>query len=626
MPRFARLNRGTDSACAAIQWLWTERLKLPPGPRVLFQIEALEARQLLSVAPQAIFIDWAKANPVLVALTQQSLQDDPRFAKIFFAECDKYKIPRPPLVSGSISVGALSASLARLHDHVLHPHVLRPTKPASHKPPVRKPLLHKPAHKPAVHKPATHKPSSAALSSANGHHVLHSTGGLNFHATHFTSMLPVVTGTVLNYDSGVLPQQLIITFNEPVSANSWLAAVPVQDISTGATLALTDSNFSFNSTTDVLTISLGAARIPDGNFIATLNGSLIADISGNKLAGTDGTPGDPYTDSFFLIAGDTNNDGIVDITDYNTLESNFGITTGGHWTIGDFTYDRKVNSSDYFLLHKNYGENLALPIPTGVAVTGSTSSTAGLSWTAINNPNVTGYDVLRNGTFLATVNSASTTTFTDTGLTPSTTYTYTIESINSASQFSPPSFPATTALTAPAAPTTLTAAANSPTQVTLNWTASTGFVTAYHIERSTDGVNFAEIANNVSGTTYADSSALGDVAYTYRIRAEDSGSFSGYSNMAQLITPASAPTNLAATPFSDTEIELSWTAPPAAQDLIVQDSTNGGTTWSQVAQLSASANAGAVTGLSPSTAYTFEVLAYNSAGQSTASTAVTADT
>jgi hypothetical protein len=369
MTAFALLRQVTDSLCACIERQCPD-FSPPPNQHAVVLIEALEARQLLSVAPQAIFIDWAKANPVLVALTQQSLQDDPRFAKIFFAECDKYKIPRPPLVSGSISVSALSASLARLHAKIVHQHVLHPAKPTSHKPRLHKPLVHKPAHKPVTHKPVghkpvPHKPSSAPFSSANGHHVLHGTGGLSFHATAFTSTLPVVTGSNLSYDTGALPQQLTVTFNEPVGpTSSWSAAVPVQDVSTGTTLALTDSNFSFTGST--LTISLGSARIPDGNFTATLNGSLITDASGNKLAGTDGTPGDPYNDSFFLIAGDTNNDGVVDITDYNTLESNFGITTGGIWSKGDFNYDNKVNSADYFLLHKNYGENLTLPIPTGL--------------------------------------------------------------------------------------------------------------------------------------------------------------------------------------------------------------------------------------------------------------------
>ena len=562
---------------------------------------------------------WAKENPIFLALVQQAVATDPRYAMLLDAALAREGIAPPPLATTS---STLNPSFARLHGNLVHPHVLHSTKPRLIKPRVHKPRTHKPAsRKPSTHRPALHKPASHA-----GIHLLHGTGGLNFVATHFTSTLPVVTGTNLIYDTGVLPQQLTVTFNEPVGASSWSAAVPVQDVSTGTILALADSNFSFNSTTDVLTISLGTARIPDGNFTATLNGSLITDNSGNKLAGSDGIPGDPYTDSFFLLAGDTNHEGVVDITDYNTLESNFGITTGGIWSKGDFNYDRKVNSSDYFLQHKNYGENLSLPIPTAVQATGTTSSTASLSWTAITNPNVTGYDVLRNGTFLATVNSASTMTYTDTGLSPGTSNTYTIESINSASQFSPPSFPAVTAITAPTAPTSLTATANSPTQVTLNWTAATGTVTAYHVERSTDGVNFNEVANNVSGTTYTDSSALGDVTYTYRVRAEDSGSFSGYSNTSQLTTPANAATNLTGTPFSNTEIDLAWTAPPAAQDLVVQDSTNGGTTWSQVAQLAFSANAEAVTGVSPSTAYTFQVLAYNSVGQSTASATITAST
>ena len=47
------------------------------------------------------------------------------------------------------------------------------------------------------------------------------------------------------------------------------------------------------------------------------------------------------------------------------------------------------------------------------------------------------------------------------------------------------------------------AAGKSPAQVALNWSASSGTVTAYHVERSTDGVNFGEIATTAN-TTYND--------------------------------------------------------------------------------------------------------------------------
>jgi hypothetical protein len=221
---FAKLHRVTDFVCAAIQSLWTERLKLTPCPRAFFQIEALECRQLLSGSLPLSSAHWSTVNPIFLALVQQSEATDPRFAMLLNAGLAKEGIAPPPLATASIM---LNASFTKLHGHLVHPHVLHPTKPLLTKPRFGKPRMHKPgAHKPSTRKPAAHKPASHT-----GIHVLHGTGGLSFVATHFTSTLPVVTGTVLNYDSGVLPQQLIITFNEPVFANSWSAAVPVQDVS-----------------------------------------------------------------------------------------------------------------------------------------------------------------------------------------------------------------------------------------------------------------------------------------------------------------------------------------------------------------------------------------------------------
>jgi chitodextrinase len=63
-------------------------------------------------------------------------------------------------------------------------------------------------------------------------------------------------------------------------------------------------------------------------------------------------------------------------------------------------------------------------------VTGTTSSTAALSWTASSdNVAVTGYDVYRGSTLAATVAG---TTFTDTGLTPSTAYSYAVKAHDAA--------------------------------------------------------------------------------------------------------------------------------------------------------------------------------------------------
>ena len=73
-------------------------------------------------------------------------------------------------------------------------------------------------------------------------------------------------------------------------------------------------------------------------------------------------------------------------------------------------------------------------VPTGLAVTGTTSGSASLSWTpSTDNVGVAGYDVYRGGTKVGT---AAGTTFTDTGLSASTSYSYTIDAYDAAGNVS----------------------------------------------------------------------------------------------------------------------------------------------------------------------------------------------
>ncbi|MFD0672435.1 PA14 domain-containing protein [Cohnella sp. GCM10027633] len=74
--------------------------------------------------------------------------------------------------------------------------------------------------------------------------------------------------------------------------------------------------------------------------------------------------------------------------------------------------------------------------PTGLASTGVTSATAGLSWTAsTDNVGVTGYDVYRGSTLAGTV-AGSATTFQDSGLSASTAYSYTVRAKDAAGNVS----------------------------------------------------------------------------------------------------------------------------------------------------------------------------------------------
>jgi len=67
--------------------------------------------------------------------------------------------------------------------------------------------------------------------------------------------------------------------------------------------------------------------------------------------------------------------------------------------------------------------------PTSLAATAVSSSQINLSWTASATAGVT-YSVLRNGTGIA--NGLTATSYSDTGLAPSTTYSYTVEAVDSA--------------------------------------------------------------------------------------------------------------------------------------------------------------------------------------------------
>lgn len=91
-------------------------------------------------------------------------------------------------------------------------------------------------------------------------------------------------------------------------------------------------------------------------------------------------------------------------------------------------------------------------VPTGLTDPTDTASAVGLSWNASTDSTGTlaGYTVYRNGTSIGTTN-ASTTTFTDSTVQPSTTYTYTVDAFDTAGNHSAQSSPGLQ-VTTPTAP------------------------------------------------------------------------------------------------------------------------------------------------------------------------------
>jgi chitodextrinase len=115
------------------------------------------------------------------------------------------------------------------------------------------------------------------------------------------------------------------------------------------------------------------------------------------------------------------------------------------------------------------------PTTPTLTLTGSTGSSASLSWTtATDNVAVTGYDIVRDGTRIATVTGTG---YTDTGLSPGE-YHYTVDARDAAGNTSPASNTVgvdvgCTDCSPPTTPVGLTSPAQTSTTVTLSWTAST---------------------------------------------------------------------------------------------------------------------------------------------------------
>ncbi len=197
------------------------------------------------------------------------------------------------------------------------------------------------------------------------------------------------------------------------------------------------------------------------------------------------------------------------------------------------------------------------------------------------------------------------------------------------------------AITAPGAPTSLTAMADGQTIINLSWTApeSTGGtrITGYQIEVSPNGTSeWTDLADNTesTATTYSHTGLSAGTTRHYRVSAINNVDTSTPSNVAMATTAAvatapGAPTSLNATASGQTTINLSWTAPTSTggaeiTGYKIEVSTDGNTFTDLVA--SHPTPPYAHTGLSAATTRHYRVSAINSVNTGPASNVATATT
>jgi chitodextrinase len=195
-------------------------------------------------------------------------------------------------------------------------------------------------------------------------------------------------------------------------------------------------------------------------------------------------------------------------------------------------------SNTNFTITAGTSDTTAPSTPT-LSASGTTQTSTNLSWTAAtDNVGVTGYDVYRGTTLLTTVIG---TTYTATGLTASTAYSFTVRAKDAAGNVSASSntvnvttLANTTDTTAPSTPT-LSASGTTQTSTNLSWTAATDNVgvTGYDVYRGTT------LLTTVTGTTYTATGLTASTAYSFTVRAKDAaGNISASSNTVNVTTLA----------------------------------------------------------------------------------------
>jgi fibronectin type 3 domain-containing protein len=204
----------------------------------------------------------------------------------------------------------------------------------------------------------------------------------------------------------------------------------------------------------------------------------------------------------------------------------------------------------------------------------------------------------------------------------------------------------TACTTVPSAPTNLTAAAISSTEIGLTWTAVTPpancSVGSYNVYGGTTQNPTALIASGVTGTSYYNTGLAASTTYYYVVKALDVDGTSAASGQAGAETsvtstcnavPPTGPATLTAAASSSSAINLSWSAAPENPPCTTSSYTVYGSTTNGFTPSSSNLIASGVTGtiysntsLTASTTYYYRVEALDSYGASAASPQASTET
>ncbi|MBN1674989.1 MAG: fibronectin type III domain-containing protein [Kiritimatiellae bacterium] len=275
--------------------------------------------------------------------------------------------------------------------------------------------------------------------------------------------------------------------------------------------------------------------------------------------------------------------------------------------------------------------------PGGLTATALSATQVALQWTD-NSADEEGFRIERRvsgGSWaaLATV-AANVPSYTDTAAQPGTAYRYQVKAYNAAGESAYSEVASVTTPAPPAAPTGLAATAASASRIALSWTDASANEDGFRLDRrqsgATDWVRLASPA--ADATACADTGLPAQTKFYYKVKAYNASGESAYSAIADATTaadlqPPAAPSALAATAVSPTEVALTWADNSDNEDgFSVERRVSGSAEWVPAAGPPANTTACTDAGLTPGTGYRYRVSAHNAAGRSALSETASVDT
>jgi hypothetical protein len=354
--------------------------------------------------------------------------------------------------------------------------------------------------------------------------------------------------------------------------------------------------------------------------VATRNGSGQMSVAFTAPASNGGSAITGYTVTSSPAGGTDSNAGTTGLSHIVT-----GLTNGTSYTFTVVATNINGNSSAS-TASSSVTAGAVPDAPTAVtAVKGNTTASVSFTPGSANGYAITGYTVTSSPAGGTDTNAAGTgTTHSITGLTNGTAYTFTVTATNALGTSSASSASSTvTPSTVPGAPTIGTATAgNTSASITFTAPVSTGgaTITSYTVNSSPSSITGTGSASpiTVSGLTNG-------TAYTFTVVATNLNGDSSASSASNSVSPAnivpSAPTGVSAA-AGDTQGTVTFSAPvsnggSAITGYTVTSIPAGGTD----SNLGSTSLSHIMTGLTNGTSYTFTVVATNSAGNGSASSA-----